>query len=86
MEKFGPVSHCAAEATPDCSLLSVGMVSILGSFQLDLQTFHANLEAIHGLNSSLCTGWVVKAYKTKTFALVGGTIHEHLGGDDIAKG
>lgn len=23
---------------------------------------------------------------TKTLALVGGTIHEHLGGDDIAKG
>lgn len=23
---------------------------------------------------------------TKTLALVGGTIHEHLGGDDVAKG
>lgn len=69
---------CAAEVTPACSLLSVGVVGILGPFQLHLQAFHANLEAIHGLDSSLCTGWVVKAHKTKTLALVGGTIHEHL--------
>lgn len=55
---------CAAEVTLACLLLSVGMVGILGSFQLDLQTFHANLEAIHGLDGSLCTGRVVEAYKT----------------------
>lgn len=40
-----------------------GLVRSIGVFrplQLDLQSFHANLKPIHGLNSGLCRGWVVK--------------------------
>lgn len=39
-------------------------VGIFGPFQLHFQSFHANLKSIHGLDGSLSTGRVVKAYKT----------------------
>ena len=42
---------------------SVRPVSILGPLQLNLEPLHANLKAIHGLNSCLGTGWIVKANK-----------------------
>jgi hypothetical protein len=44
------------------------------------------LESIHGLNSSLGTGWIIEADKAEAFALVCGSVDEDLGADDIAKG
>jgi hypothetical protein len=42
----------------------VRSVGVFGPFELDFESFHTNLEAIHGLNSSLSTGWVVETDKT----------------------
>lgn len=38
-------------------------VGILWPLQLHLESFHADLEAVHGLDSSLGTTWVIKAHK-----------------------
>ena len=59
---------------------------ILGPLELNLETLHPNLESIHGLNSSLCTGGVIKADEAEAFALVGGSVNEDFGADDIAEG
>ena len=61
-------------------------VSILGPLQLDLEPLHPNLESIHGANGSLGASGIVKADKAKAFALVGSTVYEDLGADNIAKG
>lgn len=53
---------------------------------MDFQSLHPDLKAVHGLNSCLCTSRVVKAHKTKALALVGGAVHENLGGNDSAEG
>lgn len=42
----------------------VRSVGIFGPFELHFESLHANLEAIHGLNSSLSTGRVVETHKT----------------------
>lgn len=42
----------------------VRSVSIFGSLQLNLESFHANLKSVHGLNGSLGAGLIVKANKT----------------------
>lgn len=46
--------------TADESVRSVG---ILWPLQLHLQPLHAYLKAIHGLDSGLSTGWVIKTHK-----------------------
>ena len=38
------------------------------------------------MNSSLCTGWIIKTDKSKALALVGGAVNEDLAADNIAKG
>ena len=60
--------------------------SILWSFQLNLESFHPDLEAIHGLYCRLGTGLVVETNEPKALALVGGTVNEDLAADDISKG
>ena len=42
---------------------SVGAVGVLGPLQLHLESLHADLEAVHGLDGGLRTSWVVKAHK-----------------------
>lgn len=42
---------------------SVRPVGVLRPLQLNLQSLHADLEAVHGLDGSLGAGWVVKAHK-----------------------
>lgn len=42
---------------------SVRTVGVFGPFELHLQSFHANLEAVHRLDRRLSAGWVVKTYK-----------------------
>jgi len=59
---------------------------VFGPLQLHFEPLHADLKAVHGLDGRLRAGRVVKAHEAKTFALVGGPIHKHLGGDDIAEG
>lgn len=56
----------------------VGSVGILGPLKLHLESLHANLETIHGLNCRLSTGRVVKTHKTKALALIGGTVNKDL--------
>lgn len=38
-------------------------VGILWPFELHFESLHADLEAIHGLDGSLGTGWVIEAHK-----------------------
>lgn len=38
------------------------------------------------MDGRLSTRWVVEAHKTEAFALVGGAVDKHLGGDDVSKG
>ena len=38
------------------------------------------------MNSSLCTGGVIKADEAKAFALVGGSVDEDFGADNIPEG
>lgn len=42
---------------------SVRFAVVLGALQLDLQAFHADLKAVHGLDSSLCGHGVVVAHE-----------------------
>ncbi len=42
---------------------SVGPVGILGPLELHLETLHADLEPVHGLDRSLRRCWVVKTHK-----------------------
>ena len=53
---------------------------------MNFKSFHPNLESIHGLNSSLCTGGVIKADEAEAFALVGGSVNEDFGADNIPEG
>jgi hypothetical protein len=53
---------------------------------LNFKSFHSNLKSIHSLNGGLRTGGVVEADEAKAFALIGGSVNEDLGADDIAKG
>lgn len=41
----------------------VGAVGVFWPLQLHLESFHADLETVHGLDSSLGTTWVIKAHK-----------------------
>lgn len=41
----------------------VGAVGVLWPLQLHLEPFHADLEAVHWLDGSLGTTWVVEAHK-----------------------
>ncbi len=44
-------------------LWSVWTAGVLRPFQLHFQAFHADLEAVHGLNGSLSAGGVIEAHK-----------------------
>lgn len=47
----------------EAHLLSIRSVGILGPLQLHLESLHADLEAIHGLDGGLSAGGVVEAHK-----------------------
>ena len=53
---------------------------------MNFKSFHPNLESIHGLNSRLCTGGVIKTDEAEAFALVGGSVYEDFGADDVPEG
>ena len=63
----------------------VGSAGILWSFELDFESLHTNLESIHGLNSSLGTGWIIKAHKSEAFALICRSVNEDFGADYVSK-
>ena len=67
-------------------MILIWATSVLRPFQLDLKSFHSNLKSIHSLNGGLGTGLIVEADEAKAFALIGGSVNEDLGADDIAKG
>lgn len=64
----------------------VRLAGILGPFQLDLQSLHANLETVHRLDRRLRARRIVIRYETKAFTHVRVLIYENFGGYDIAEG
>lgn len=58
---------------------------IFGSLELNLKAFHADLEAVHGLNGCLRGGRVVEADEPEALALVRRPIDEHFGTDHVTK-
>ena len=53
---------------------------------MNFKSFHPNLESIHGLDGRLCTGGVIKTDESEAFALVGGSVYEDFGADDVPEG
>ena len=53
---------------------------------MNFKSLHSNLESVHGLNSGLCAGGIVKTDKSKALALVGGSVNEDFGADNIPEG
>jgi len=53
---------------------------------LYFETLHSNLETIHGLDRGLSAIGIIKADKSETFALVGGSVNEYFGADDVSEG
>ena len=54
--------------------------------ELNFESLHPNLESVHGCNGGLCTSRIIKAHKSKALALVGGSVNEDFGADDIPEG
>ena len=67
-------------------MILIWATRILRPFQLNLKSFHTDLKSIHSLNGGLGTRLIVEANKAEAFALIGGSVNEDLGADDIAKG
>lgn len=59
--------------------------AVFRSLELNFKAFHADLEAIHGLDGSLCGGWVVETHESEAFALIRRPINEHFGTDDVSE-
>lgn len=50
------------------TMVLVRPVGVLWSLQLHLESFHSNLEPVHGLDGRLCTRLIVEADETYTIA------------------
>lgn len=84
---FSPF-HAKTSKSSDCGLWLVDSVwpwIIFGSFELNFKAFHADLEAVHGLNGCLRWGRVVEADEAEALALVRRPIDEHFGTDHVTK-
>ena len=54
--------------------------------ELNFKSLHSNLESVHCCNGGLCTPRIIKTDKSKALALVGGSVNEDLGADNIPEG
>lgn len=81
LSKLMPAHRKTYENAP----ISIRSTCVFWPFQLNLESLHTNLEAIHGLDGCLCTRWVVEAYKPKTFALICSPVDENFGAYDVSK-
>jgi hypothetical protein len=69
---------CVSLEFTNTSIRLVGLVGVLRSLELDLQTLHADLKTIHGLNSRLSRLRIVVADESEAFALIGRSVHIDL--------
>ena len=53
---------------------------------MNFESLHSNLESVHGCDGGLCTARIVKADKPEALALVGGSVNEDFGADNIPEG
>ena len=53
---------------------------------MNFQPLHSNLESVHGCNGGLSAGRIVKTDEPKALALVGGSVNEDFGADNIPEG
>ena len=53
---------------------------------MNFKSLHSNLESVHGCDGGLCATGIVKTDKPKALALVGGSVNEDLGADDVPEG
>ena len=54
--------------------------------ELNFKSLHSNLESVHGCDGGLRTARIVKADKPEALALVGGSVNEDFGADNIPEG
>ena len=54
--------------------------------ELNFKSLHSNLESVHGCNGCLCTPRIIKTDKSKALALVGGSVNEDFGADNVPEG
>lgn len=59
-------------------LMLIGSASVFWSFQLNFQSFHANLETIHCLNSCLSTCRIIKRHKTCWHKIRKYSVYEYI--------
>ena len=53
---------------------------------MNFKSLHSNLESVHGCNGGLSTARIVKADKPEALALIGGSVYEDFGADDVPEG
>ena len=68
------------------SLLLIWLGSIFWPLELNFKSLHSNLEAVHGCDGGLCTSRIIKTDKSKALALVGCSVNEDFGADNIPEG
>ena len=68
------------------SLLLIWLGSIFWPLELNFKSLHSNLESVHGCDGGLRTARIVKADKPEALALVGGSVNEDFGADNIPEG
>ena len=54
--------------------------------ELNFKSLHPNLESVHSCDGGLCTSRIIKADKSKALALVGRSVNEDFGADNIPEG
>ena len=54
--------------------------------ELNFKSLHSNLETVHGRDGGLCTSRIIKTDKSKALALVGRSVNEDFGADNVPEG
>ena len=54
--------------------------------ELNFKSLHSNLETVHGCNGGLRTSRIIKTDKSKALALVGCSVNEDFGADNVPEG
>ena len=71
---------------PQVRCLLVRSSIVFWPLELNFKSLHSNLESVHGCNGGLSAGRIVKTDEPKALALVGGSVNEDLGADDVPEG
>ena len=53
---------------------------------MNFKSLHSNLETVHGRDGGLCTSRIIKTDKSKALALVGRSVNEDFGADNVPEG